>query len=83
MYGRTGTNGAMRPGVVGKVTAINGTTLTISGFGGFGGPRMASTTPGTTPPAKPAAVTYTVDASNATVMKANATSTLSSVARRV
>lgn len=58
--------GGIRPGVFGKVTAINGTSITLSGRQGFG-----STTP---------SVTYTVDASNATVKKDGATSTVSAIA---
>lgn len=50
------------PGVFGAITAINGSTITVSG--------MSKT--GTT--------TYTVDASSATVTKAGATSTVSSLA---
>ena len=63
--GRGGMMG-MRPGVFGTVSAVNGTTITVSGRTGFG-----STTP---------AVTYTVNASNATLKKNNATSTVSSIA---
>jgi hypothetical protein len=67
-----GTNrgqGMMRPGVSGIVTAVNVNgninTLTINGRQGFG-----STTP---------TVSYTIDATKATVRKNNATSTVSSV----
>ena len=56
----------MRPAVSGTVTAISGNTITISGRTGF-----SSTT---------ATVTYTIDATNATVRKNNATSTVSSIA---
>jgi hypothetical protein len=59
------------PGIAGTVTAINGTSLTVSSRGFMG--REATTTPATT-------ITYTVDASNATVMKNNATSTVSAIA---
>ncbi len=62
---RNNTN-MMRPSVVGTVSAISGTTLTVSGRQGFG-----STS---------ATVTFTVDASNAVVMKNNATTTVSSIA---
>ncbi len=72
--------GAMKPGVFGTVSAINGDTLTVTGRGGFGGPRPM-TTGGTTSvaPTAPTPVTYTVDATNATVKKNNATSTLSAI----
>ena len=55
----------MKPGVFGTVSTISGTTLTITGKEGFG--------------QKSATTTYTVDASNATVHKNNATSTISSI----
>ena len=55
----------IRPAVVGTVSAINGSSLTVNGRQGFG----SST----------ATVIYTVDASNATVKKNNATSTVSSI----
>src|ERR1035437_7221371 len=58
--------GMMRPGVSGTVTAVNGNIITINGRQGFG-----STTP---------TVSYTVNATNATVRKNNATSTVSSIA---
>ena len=61
--GRFG-RGMMGRGVVGTVSAINGTTLTVTG-------KSRSTT---TPP------TYTVDASNATVTKNNSASTVSAIA---
>ena len=53
------------PGVFGTVSAISGDTLTVSSRG---------------PGQSAAAISYSVDASGATVMKDNATSTLSSVA---
>ena len=63
---RGGINGkGMRPAVVGKVSAINGNSIMVSGRQGFG----SSTTQ----------VTYTVDATNAVVNKNNATSTVSSI----
>ena len=55
-----------RLGVFGKVTAISGNTITISGRQGFG-----TTT---------AAISYAIDATNASVKKNNATSTISSIA---
>jgi hypothetical protein len=66
--GQAGMNrgqGTMKPAVAGTVTAVNGNTITINGRQGFG-----STTPTTT---------FTVDATNATVKKNNATSTVSSI----
>ncbi len=79
-----GSNGGARPpmmggGIFGTVSAINGTTLTITskGFAGFGRP---SSTTGSAPTTAPAPTTYTVNASNATVTKGGASSTLSSVA---
>jgi hypothetical protein len=53
----------MRPAVVGKVTAVSGTTISIES-------RMMN---------QSASTTYTVNASSATIMKANATSTVSSI----
>ncbi|MGC9605250.1 MAG: hypothetical protein ABSF56_00610 [Minisyncoccia bacterium] len=57
----------MKPGVFGTVSAINGDIITVSGRQGFG------------PAATAAPVVYTVDATNATVRKNNATSTVSSI----
>lgn len=65
--------GGTRPGVMGKVTAINGSTLTISGMSR--GSRMQNSNTATA-----SSVTYSVDASAATVMKAGATSTVASIA---
>ena len=62
----------MMPGVFGTVSAISGTTLTLTSKGFGGGPQAAN--------ASASAKTYTVDASNATILKDGATSTLSSVA---
>ena len=60
--------GMVGHGIFGSVTAISGTTLTVTGQQGFGSTTTAS-------------VTYTVDASNATVRKAQATSsTISNIA---
>jgi hypothetical protein len=61
----SGAPSAMRPGVFGTVTAVNGDIITINGRQGF-----SSTTP---------TISYTVDATNATVKKNNATSTVSSI----
>jgi len=57
-------NGGIPPGVVGTVSATSGTTLTIESRG-FG--------------QNSSAVTYTVDASNATVTKNNASASLSDI----
>ncbi len=66
MNGGPGGKGMMaKPAVVGKVESISGNTLTITSRG-FG--QNAATT------------TYSVDASHAIIFKANATSTLSSIA---
>lgn len=54
----------VHPGTVGKVTAINGTTITITGMPD---PRTKTTK------------TFTVDASNAVVMKSSGTSNLSAI----
>ena len=53
------------PGVFGKVSAVNGATLTITGMTG---------------PKGGTATTYTVDATNAKVMKANVASAVSNIA---
>ncbi len=66
--GNAGNRMGMKPAVVGEVASINGTTLTVTSES-FG--RNGTTTPATT---------YTVDASNATVMKSNATSSVSAIA---
>ena len=55
------------PGVFGQVTAISGDTITLTSKG-FG-PRASSSTP----------TTYTINASGATVMKDNATSSVSAI----
>ena len=70
---RAGIGGFMRPVVVGTVSTMNGTTLTVSAKS-FQRPA----TPGTAPTAL--ATTYTVDASAATVTKAGAASTVSAIA---
>ena len=58
--------GMMRPFIVGKVSAVSGNTITVVGNTGFGKTVTATTT-------------YTVDATNAKVTKANATSTVASI----
>ena len=60
------------PGVMGTVSAVNGTTLTVTGK--TWGPKTAAGATAT------ASITYTVDASNAQVFKDGATSTISNVA---
>jgi hypothetical protein len=65
--------GMMKPGVFGTVSAINGTSLTVAGK-----TRPTRATDGTM--SAPTTVTYTVDASNATVDKSGAASTLSAIA---
>jgi hypothetical protein len=67
------------PAAVGSVTAINGTTLTVSSHA-FVRPASTNGTAPATPPVSTAVTTYTVDASNATVMKNNATSSVSAIA---
>ena len=70
---------SVKPAVIGTVTAVSGSTITINsrpGLAMMG--RRASTTPPVTPQMPPAAV-YTINASNATVMKDGATSTISSI----
>jgi precorrin-6B methylase 2 len=59
-----------KPAIVGTVSTINGTTLTISGRNGFMPDRTASTS---------TATIFTVDASNAKVVKGNASSTVSGI----
>ena len=61
-----GGRGMMKPGVFGTVSAVNGNTITVSGKTGFGTTATATT--------------FTIDATNAKVMKAGATSTVSSIA---
>lgn len=68
---------AMKPAVFGTVASVSGDTLTVTGRGGSGRERPSATS---TPSAAPAAVTYTVDATNATVFKDNATSSISAIA---
>jgi hypothetical protein len=60
-----GRQNGMQPAIVGVVTRINGTTLTVA-TRGFGNRANATTT-------------FTVNAANAVIVKGNATTTLSSV----
>ena len=64
--GLGGSRGMMKPGVFGTVSAVNGNTLTVAGKQGFG--------------ANAVSTTYTVDATNAKVMKNNVAGTVSSIA---
>ena len=64
---------ARAPGVFGTVSAVNGTTLTVTSKTMMKGPSSSGSSSGT-------ATTYTVDASNATVVKDGATSTVSTIA---
>ena len=57
--------GMMKPAVFGTVTAVSGNTITVSGKQGFG--------------ANVTATTFTVDATNAKIMKANVAGTISSI----
>jgi hypothetical protein len=64
----------MKPGIVGKVTAVNGNTITVLSI--QRGP-MKKPTSGNKP--SPAQITYTVDATNAIIKKNSATSTVSNI----
>ncbi len=71
----------MKPAVIGTVTAVNGDTITLTSKrspGMMGRNRNASTTVATRPAASPAVI-YSVDATNATVVKNNVTSTVSAI----
>ena len=68
-----GRGGMIRPGVVGTVASVNGTTLTVTSKGW---PMMRGNNAAPTP----APVIYTVDASNATVTKNGTTSSVSNIA---
>lgn len=65
--------GQMKPAVLGTVTGINGTTLTVTGHA-FGITGQAKDL------AKAASTTFSVNAASATVFKNNATTTLASIA---
>ena len=67
MMNREGGIGMARPAAIGTVTAISGNTITLSGNTDF---REASSTPKTI---------FTIDATNAKVIKNQATSTVSSI----
>ena len=68
-FGRGGR--MMQPGVFGTVSVINGNTITVSGRGAIG---QTTVNPVTTP------ITWIVDATNATVTKNNAASTVANIA---
>lgn len=69
--GRSGLGQMQKPSVMGKVSAINGNSITVAGRQGFGSKSNVANT---------ATITYTVDASNAKVMKNNATATVADIA---
>jgi hypothetical protein len=71
-----------KPGITGTVSAISGSTLTVTSKGMVRAEPMhkASGTIATPPASALAGITYTVNASNATVYKNGATSTIASVA---
>ena len=74
MYNRPmfGPGPATTPGIFGTVTAVNGNTLTVNAAN-FRGPHpMATST-------APTSTTYTIDATNATVTKNGATSTVGAI----
>lgn len=74
-------NNLARPAVVGTVSAVNGDILTVASNSWNERRGFASTTPSSQPSAvTPASTTYTVDATNATVTKNNATSSVASIA---
>lgn len=67
----------MRSGVIGTVTSISGTTLTVTANKvGWGKDGKDQSVPKTTP----TAIAYTVDASNASVIKAGVASTVAGIA---
>jgi hypothetical protein len=80
-HGGMGMNGGehgvteIHPATVGKVTAIDGTSITVTSIARQGfGPAASSTS------ATQQSTVFTVDASNATVLKGNATSSVSVIA---
>lgn len=80
---RDGANGGARfggmpgGGIFGTVSAINGTTLTVTGNSHPMRPMGSATGTAPSSAAAPAPTVYTVDASNATVYKGSATTTAS------
>ncbi|MDP2696373.1 MAG: DUF5666 domain-containing protein [bacterium] len=73
----------MRPNIVGTVTAINGTTITVTSNNrvgwAWGKDGDDDNQNEDTPKATPAPIVYTVDASQATVVKAGVASTVSGI----
>ncbi len=71
---------SMAPRVFGRVTAINGTTITLVGSTHISGENHKDST-STTIAVAPTEITYTIDASSAKVMKnfASATATLTDI----
>ena len=67
----SGASGGMRPVVFGTVASVSGDTITVTSKGFGMRPMKPAGTTGAT--------TYTVDATNATVMKNNAASTISAI----
>lgn len=67
-----------RTGVVGTVTAVNGTTLTVTSINKV--VRAEDGNDGRTPTPTPTPIVYTIDASNASVIKTGAVSTVSAIA---
>jgi len=74
--GRGGAGIGRIPAVFGTVSAVSGTTLTVTSKV----PQRPNPAQGNTSGTTPVATTYTVDASSATVMKDNATSSVSTIA---
>jgi hypothetical protein len=68
--GGFGIRGGMMPGIAGTVTAVNGTTLTVT----------SKTRSNATSTSETTGAVYTVNASNAQIVKNGATSTISSIA---
>ena len=73
--GTRGIGQGIKPAIVGTVSSINGNSIIVTGKQGFAfGQRNKATS---TQPVS--SITYTVDASSATVMKNNATSSISNI----
>ena len=70
-----------KPAITGTVSAINGSTITISAKNGleFGKEMNRGKASTSTKKTAPSTVTYTVDASSATIMKNSATSSISNI----
>ncbi len=82
--GMMGRGEMMRPKVVGTVASINGTTLTVTsnkvGWGRESQDQDEDNQDKNTPAITPTPVTYTIDASKATVIKAGVASTVAGIA---